>query len=94
MKMKKTNILILLLFIATLGYSQNTEIDNNISKYWNYRTRLVNNFISIGSESGQSLPFGTRNKRGKKTLSKGEGPIMLGQYIGVLATESKYMTKI
>jgi len=91
MKMKKTNILILLLFIATLGYSQNTEIDNNISKYWNYRTRLVNNFISIGSESGQSLPFGTRNKRGKKTLSKGEGPIMLGQYIGILATEYKLL---
>ncbi len=89
--MKKTNILILFLAIGFLGYSQNSEIENNIIKYWNYRNRLINNFISIGSEAGQSLPFATRNERGQKKLSQGQGPIMLGQYIGVLATEYKLL---
>jgi len=89
--MKKTNTLILLLFIGFFSYAQNSDIENNIIKYWNYRDRLVNNFIAIGSESGQSLPFATRNERGQKNLNQGQGPIMLGQYIGVLATEYKLL---
>ncbi|MEE9348955.1 MAG: hypothetical protein V3U80_02815 [Flavobacteriaceae bacterium] len=74
-----------------VGYSQQTDVENNILKYWNYRDRLVKNFIVVGPESGQSLPFGTRSERGKVKLSQGEGPIMLGHYIGVLATEYKLL---
>lgn len=88
---KKTTTLISIIFIGFFSFSQNSEIENNIIKYWNYRNRLTHNFISVGSKAGQSLPFGTRNERENPHLSQGEGPIMLGQYIGVLATEYKLL---
>ncbi len=91
--MKKIKITLLLLLSFCFSVAQHSQIDNNIVKYWNYRERLVNNFIAIGSESGQSLPFGTRNEREFPRLEHGEGPIMLGQYLGVLATEYKLLKK-
>ena len=89
--MKKISQFLLLLFISVINYAQNTETVNNITKYWNYRNRLTQNFIAIGGKSGESMPFGTRNERGNPHLSLGEAPIMLGQYIGVLATEYKLL---
>jgi len=87
--------LISILLVCVLGSSftlaQDSEISNNSIKYWNYRTRFVNHYISIGKEAGQSLPFGTRNEKELGKLSQGEGPIMLGQYIGVLATEYRLL---
>jgi len=85
-------IFILLFTINTLN-AQNSEIDNNIIKYWNYRDRLVNDFIAIGDKPGQSLPFSTRNEREMIVLDHGQGPMVLGQYIGVLASEYKLLNQ-
>jgi len=93
--MKKNNYkkyFLSLVFLCSLfGFSQQTDLETNIQKYWNYRERMRNNFISIGDKAGQSLPFGTRNEREKGKLSQGEGPIMLGHYMAVLATEYKLL---
>ena len=89
----KNHILVLLAIIYSAPFliAQNNNIDNNILKYWNYRARLRNNFVAVGSEAGESLPFASRNKYGQTKLAQGEGPIMLGHYIGVLATEYKLL---
>ncbi|MFN4235167.1 MAG: hypothetical protein ACK4IK_10220 [Bacteroidia bacterium] len=34
---------------------------NNIEKYWYYRHRLVNGFVKIGNQQGESLVAGIRN---------------------------------
>jgi hypothetical protein len=34
---------------------------NNIEKYWYYRHRLVNGFVKIGNQPGESLVAGIRN---------------------------------
>ncbi len=35
---------------------------NNIEKYWYYRHRLVNGFVKIGNQPGESLVAGIRNQ--------------------------------
>jgi len=88
-----TTLLLIFIISVKISTAQTKALDNNIIKYWHYRTRMLDNFISIGTKAGQSLPFGTRNEYGKKILSQGEGPILLGHYIGVLATEYKLLQK-
>jgi len=83
--------ILLFLFNTAFSSSQESEIENNQLKYWNYRERLTNNFVAVGSDAGQSLPFATRNRKNHPKLAQGEGGIVLGSYIGVLATEYKLL---
>lgn len=91
--MKILGSLFLALFLLVqcpIARSQSGE--NNVAKYRTYRERLRHNFIAIGPGHGESLPFTTRNHNGLAALSQGEGPIMLGNYIGMLATEYKLLS--
>ncbi len=75
--------------------------NDNLKRYWYYRQRFLNNFIAVGANPGESLPFVNRNKSNNdrsdpintesRLLATGETPIMLGRYIGVLATEYKLL---
>ncbi len=75
-----------------LSYAQ-SDVEMNILKYKHYRQRFIDNFISIGPAPGESLPFTSRNDEGKPLLNQGEGEIILGHYIGMLATEYALLKK-
>jgi hypothetical protein len=58
--LKKVIILLLLNVVClNLFYSQTSEIDLH-KKYWYYKSRFNNDFVSIGTNQGQSIPFGQR----------------------------------
>ncbi len=98
--MKKTLIFFLLineLFAQQPTVNPNNNNDDDMKKYWFYRTKLVNDFMLVGTGQGMSLPF---NRRGKDahssgfhsaTLEVGDEISTLGYYIGVLATEYKLL---
>jgi hypothetical protein len=65
--------------------------DQNQSKYWYYRYRLLNNFLKVGDCRGCSTPASTRGEDSHNQLYWGDGTIDLGWYIGVLATEYKLL---
>jgi len=50
---------IIFCLFSTPIFSQNQS--QNLSKYWQYRDRLVNNFMVVGEGQGKSLPAGGRN---------------------------------
>ena len=85
------NILVLLYLIVNFNFlGAQTTNETNLAKYWHYRYRLVNYFMVIGSDHGESLPAGIRNwcgPNGCGYLHWGDEPVYLGYYIGVLATE-------
>jgi len=87
MKIRIVYIFLCFFFIFQTFFSQDKSIETNIVKYWNYRERLVNNFMVVGKERGQSLPFSIRNYMGQGKMKQGEGPINLGNYMAILATE-------
>lgn len=60
----------------------------NLQKYEAYRTRLRNEFIAVsaGDEPGTNLPASSRQGT---TLRWGDTTILVGQYLGMLATEYK-----
>ncbi len=47
---------IFILIIQSVLICQTTDYDLN-KKYWYYKTRFNNDFVSVGTEAGQSLPF-------------------------------------
>lgn len=62
----------------------------NLEKYWWYRYRLVNDFLKIGPNCGESIPAQRRDSSNYGHLSRlewGDATIDLGNYISVLATE-------
>jgi len=71
--------------------------NENLKKYWFYRYRLINDFMKIGANRGESIPAGLRRIKGnindpsEQDLKWGDSTIKLGQYIGVLATEYKLL---
>ncbi len=81
------------LFLSIQYCLGQTDADNH-RKYWYYRSRLVNDFVKVGLNDGESMPF---NQRGLYSpngfadpypkLFVGDGTSTLGYYIGVLATE-------
>lgn len=90
-------ILLTLISFSSIGF----DFENASSKYWQYRNRFRNYFISIGADAGQSLPFTTRNingwnpnSTGSSLLELGEVPIMLGNYMALLATEYHLIQKV
>ncbi len=54
---KKTHLLLICItVIQSVIYSQASDYDLN-KKYWYYKSRFNNDFVSVGTEAGQSLPF-------------------------------------
>lgn len=93
------NLLFILFSILNAGVivSQTSEIDLH-KKYWYYKSRFNNDFISIGTNPGQSIPFNQRGFNDSYTfttpsdvLKTGDGTVQLGIYIAVLATEYKLL---
>ncbi len=79
-------LLILLLLFSNL-YAQ----DANYYKYWSYRARLKQ-FVKVGDKTGESFVASIRNKNNSTVLNfGGDGTVVLGWYIGVLATEYKIL---
>jgi hypothetical protein len=59
MAVKGLNILIFVsLFYANLSVSQTDQ--ENHQKYWYYKTRLNNDFVKVGLDAGESIPFNQR----------------------------------
>ena len=95
------NILFLFSFLQFLFItvkSQNTTEIENHKKYWYYKTRFNNDFVSIGTGDGQSIPFNQRGFNDSYTytaptqiLKTGDGTVQLGIYVGVLATEYRLL---
>lgn len=76
-------------------YAQVSPAYKNLEKYWYYRYRLVNDFLKVGGECGESIPAQLRirdypDNRANK-LQWGDGTQSLGHYIGVLATEYRLL---
>lgn len=44
------------MFCFNLIVSQTTEVDLH-KKYWYYKSRFNNDFIKVGKEHGESIPF-------------------------------------
>ncbi len=68
----------------------------NLQKYWWYRYRLVNDFMKIGPDFGESIPIeqrgGVNPDDGQKWLKSGDALQKLGNYLVLLATEYKMLT--
>lgn len=98
--MRKYNLIkqiLILQFISIQLIAQSSDYDLH-NKYWFYKTRFNNDFISIGTSPGQSIPFNQREYRDSYTYSDpssklkvGDGTVQLGIYIGVLATEYRML---
>lgn len=95
--MKTTIILFLQLFLYLNLYAQSPAEIEHHKKYWYYKSRFNNDFVSIGLDSGQSIPF---NQRGfqwapynnpSNTLKTGDASAQLGLYLVVLATEYRLL---
>lgn len=79
-------------FVEGQGWYRNYE------KYWWYRYRLVNDFMKIGPNPGESIPAYLRH-RGYNTgdpvvvghLTWGDATQALGHYIAITATEHKIL---
>lgn len=67
------------------------EAPDWLTKYWLYRWRFVNDFIKIGDQRGESIPFAERNWYHQQDLKTGDGTQKLGMYMCVLATEFKLL---
>ncbi len=89
-KKKNTLSFVLIIFACSVCFSQGNQA--NLEKYWHYRYRLVNYFMSVGGGQGQSLPAGIRNMWNGGRLHFGDTPLYLGWYIGTLATEYKLLS--
>ncbi len=77
-------------------YAQN-ELSNH-KKYWYYKSRLNNDFIKIGLDSGESIPFNERrfkhnitHNADSREILAGDGGTRLGIYLSTLATEYKLL---
>ncbi len=99
--------LLLYLFVG-FGYQVKCQSSaENLQKYWWYRYKLVNDFMKIGDECGESLiarkrrldgwfifPSGNKEPTSHdgNHLQYGDQTIGLGMYMGVLATEYRFLS--
>lgn len=95
MNIKKIIIIVVLVLGFGSTYAQ-TQNDANYNKYWYYRYRLIKDFMIVGLDQGMSIPASARNIDRKDfgpenntngTLQWVDATCLLGDYIGVLATE-------
>ncbi|MBN8691613.1 MAG: T9SS type A sorting domain-containing protein [Bacteroidetes bacterium] len=68
----------------------------NLQKYWYYKTRFNNDFIKIGKNLGESVPFNQRGStqtgypsstNNQQTLKTGDAVSSIGIHLAALATE-------
>ena len=93
MKTKKQIKLCALFSIIICLYSNPSNsqtADQNLSKYWYLKHRLINHFMVVGPSENMSYPAGGRNYLGTK-LDFGDSPNFLSKYIGILATEYRLL---
>ncbi len=83
-------LLAVIFLLPAFLYCQTEEL--NLKKYWHYRQRLIDRFMVVGPDEGQSIPAGIRNLWNGPSLHFGDSPVYLGYYIGVLATEYSLLT--
>ena len=92
-------IKLFLLFSTTIIYCQTSTYPSLYKKYWYFKSRLNNDFVKVGTNDGESIPF---NQRGlfstsftnqNAELFVGDGTSTLGYYIAVLATECKLLAQ-
>lgn len=88
----KNKILISIAFVFFLHNILNAQTNQvNLEKYWHYRYRLVNYFLQVGPNDGESWPAGIRNNFEtavqQRALHFGDGGRYWTQYVGTLATE-------
>ncbi|HQQ94389.1 MAG TPA: hypothetical protein PLQ93_07530 [Bacteroidia bacterium] len=88
------------LFVSiTIGLVNAQNELMNHKKYWYYKSRLNNDFIKTGIDSGESIPLNERRYYGHATsydvnsiiLKAGDGGTRQGIYLSVLATEYKLL---
>ncbi len=95
----KKHIFILTLITLIVGVNNKIKSQTpqqNLDKYWHLRYRFVNYFEVIGMRQGYSDPGTIRNETQNGSdngsyLYWGDGPVTLGYYIGVLATEYRLL---
>lgn len=88
--MTKYIILIILSFSLYNSYSQNYS--SNLQKYWWYRYRLVNDFMKVGLDFGESIPAELRSYSGAEAVTQahvhwGDATQKIGNYLVLLATK-------
>jgi len=98
MRFNSINILFSI-FLSTFAFGQTTQYPDHYKKYWYFKSRLNNDFLKIGLDSGESIPFNQRghNATGfsipnaKTDMLAGDAAATLGYYIATLATEYKLL---
>lgn len=95
--MKTIIKIVIILYSINSSIAQNSDTDLH-NKYWYYKARYNNDFVVVGPNAGQSIPF---NQRGfadtydyggpSQILKTGDGAVQLGIYVGVLATEYRLL---
>lgn len=83
--------LLSLVFILNYAYHLHGQNQANLNKYWHLRHRLVNQFMAVGPNAGESLPASGRNHNETGFLDWSETPRYVGWYLGVLATEYRLL---
>lgn len=63
----------------------------NLEKYWWYRYRLVNDFMKVGPDCGESIPADYRRIGSEGKLDWGDATQYLGHYMALLGTEYKLL---
>lgn len=64
-----------------------------LQKYWYYRWRLKNDFMVMGDQPGESLPFSERNFYEEGSIGVGDATQLLGFYISTLTTEHNLLAE-
>jgi hypothetical protein len=90
-------LFIILSAFMNMGYGQVFVGDQDdhevLQKYWYYRWRLKNDFLYMGDQPGESLPFSERNLYMEETIGTGDAAQLLGFYISTLVTEFKLLAE-
>jgi hypothetical protein len=78
--------LTLIIILALYTVTKAQDVEQNLSKYWQYRNKLVTQYMLIGDGQGYSLPASYINP-GLERMKWSDNTIWLGWYMGTLATE-------
>lgn len=79
-------ISVLLLFLGVVYLLPAQNLEQNLAKYWQYRHKLVTQYMLVGDGQGYSLPASYINP-GVERMKWSDNTIWLGWYLGTLATE-------
>ncbi len=97
MKLLLINFLCFLIIGNTAIGQNNTDITSITRKYWYYKSRLNNDFVKVGLNQGESMPFNQRGRdnnsfnMSERQLNLGDGASTLGYYVALLATEYRLL---